>query len=548
MGGRGHPAGGGWGWGFGTALVGGISYLLRDEFTDTRAAGAVNGTAATPGPGTRVVVDTTSKLSIGSGVADFNGNSAGDPGLWYGGQTRVAGLLVLCKLDIKQVNQHAYAGWDTDQTVLGQSQFRFAPSSLITETASSLPIGAYTATAYETAVILKATGSYMLIKGGAFSNWTLLWIYVTGNDATMYPGATVHQGDQDLDYIRIPDVTWLPTPLAYDTFTRANGALGTSETTGPDSQTVTARTWESGGSTWAIASNEAVNTPTEGADGVTNGDMELDASWGDLNSPDTNERSAEQQHGGSYSRKIVADTDRGALGNSTAKSAGTWYLEEAWIYVTAGSANIRSHVGGNHSIVSGAAASWTQGLRARLATSDAAYNPSLSSSAPASTFYADDVSAKALTLNTLFTDVDDGATSDIVAQVELDAVTDGFQAGIVLNLDDKDSPANFVIAYIDLEGGDTADLVKYVAGVPTSVISASITYAAGATLVVVKDGTSYALFYNNSKVGSTSTISDAGIISNTAHGLFSTSSSNQLDNFLLFPRGSGNEFSALDLY
>lgn len=43
----------------------GVAYLLRDEFTTTRAAGAVNGTAAEPGAGTRTVTDTESKLRIG---------------------------------------------------------------------------------------------------------------------------------------------------------------------------------------------------------------------------------------------------------------------------------------------------------------------------------------------------------------------------------------------------------------------------------------------------------------------------------------------------
>lgn len=43
---------------------GGLSYLYRDQFTTDRAAGALNGTAAEPGPGTRTVTDTTSKYSI----------------------------------------------------------------------------------------------------------------------------------------------------------------------------------------------------------------------------------------------------------------------------------------------------------------------------------------------------------------------------------------------------------------------------------------------------------------------------------------------------
>jgi hypothetical protein len=144
----------------------------------------------------------------------------------------------------------------------------------------------------------------------------------------------------------------------------------------------------------------------------------------------------------------------------------------------------------------------------------------------------------------LFASVDDSATSDVVisADVTLTAYT---QAGIVMNLDDESSPANFVIGYHD---GTNAILEKCVAGVYTSVISAAATYAAGATLVVIKDGNDYSLFYNNVKIGATTAISDAGIVSNTKHGLFSTYSSNRLDNFTVFPRGKGGEYNDLNLY
>ena len=50
------------------AIWGGVSYLLRDEFTSALAAGSVNGTAAEPGPGTRAVTDANSKLSITGGA------------------------------------------------------------------------------------------------------------------------------------------------------------------------------------------------------------------------------------------------------------------------------------------------------------------------------------------------------------------------------------------------------------------------------------------------------------------------------------------------
>jgi len=110
----------------------------------------------------------------------------------------------------------------------------------------------------------------------------------------------------------------------------------------------------------------------------------------------------------------------------------------------------------------------------------------------------------------------------------------GIQAGLVCNLDSAATPANFVIAYLDGQGN--AKLDKCVAGVYTNVISAAVTYSAGATLRVIKSGTSYSLFYAGAAVGTTQVISDAGIISNTLHGIFSTSALNSLDNFQVMAR------------
>jgi len=134
-------------------------------------------------------------------------------------------------------------------------------------------------------------------------------------------------------------------------------------------------------------------------------------------------------------------------------------------------------------------------------------------------------------------------SANVVADVDV-VVLAQKQAGLVLNLDSAASPANFVVSF---HNGTNAVLAKCVAGVWTTVISAAATYSSGATLRVVKDGTSYTLFYNGAKVGSTSTISDAGIISNTLHGLYANCGlSTTLDNLLLMARGNGNEYSALD--
>ncbi|KKQ91619.1 MAG: hypothetical protein UT17_C0005G0057, partial [Candidatus Woesebacteria bacterium GW2011_GWB1_39_10] len=71
----------------------------------------------------------------------------------------------------------------------------------------------------------------------------------------------------------------------------------------------------------------------------------------------------------------------------------------------------------------------------------------------------------------------------------------------------------------------------------------TVTYSAGAVLRVITYTSSGSLkvrvYYNNVMIGSEQTVSDAGIISNTKHGLFSTYSGNTFDNFTLWARGSG---------
>src|SRR3990167_9656089 len=72
-----------------------IPYLLDDEFTDIKAAGAVNGTPAVPGPGTRVLVDTNLIMSTAGGVLVVNGTPAGNDRYHLGSVARVAGRVHL---------------------------------------------------------------------------------------------------------------------------------------------------------------------------------------------------------------------------------------------------------------------------------------------------------------------------------------------------------------------------------------------------------------------------------------------------------------------
>ena len=70
---------------------------------------------------------------------------------------------------------------------------------------------------------------------------------------------------------------------------------------------------------------------------VTNGTMEADANWSNYFSPTTNERSIEQAHLGTYSRKVITDASAEGIQSDTfTTTTGKLYKMSVWIYPTAG--------------------------------------------------------------------------------------------------------------------------------------------------------------------------------------------------------------------
>ena len=379
-------------------------FLLRDEFMDARAAGAVNGTHATDGYSTRTVADTDSKLTIGSGKLNLAPHSTpawGDPGLWHPVVTRVAGRGLLMRLACTQSNDDAMWGWDTSQSAfISKHAFRHSGTALSYGDGSQYRVIAAVVSGTEYAYFmgLRANGIAVLIKGGVFDTWTLLWM-AADNAGNAHPG--VRNKSANLvaaDYVRIPKALWLPRPLASDSFNRGDGALGTTdgaghaETTGPGSGG-RGRVWTADEGTWVISGNKAV---------------------------------------------------------CTARAAG---------------------VG--------------------VAT------------------------------------VDVGNVDHIVT---LKATRAGNNVGGVLRYVDAQNQIRY---YHD---GVNANLDKVVGGVVTSVIQAAAAYGAGKELRVIPDGTTFALYYDDARVGVTSTINDAVLQTGTKCGLLTTNIGNSLDDFLAYKR------------
>jgi hypothetical protein len=242
-----------------TVLSDGVNYLLRDDFVTDRAAGAVNSTVAEPGPGTRAVVDANSKLTISSGLLSFatGGSAAGNPGLWYAQlSARTAGRF--CVARHTHSKQGVSTGFDTNQSGTLSESFRINGTTLgIVANSNNVTVESATADIpYQVCVALRAIGAMFLVKGGAFANWTLMFVSGAGN-AQPYPGmgAIGTTTVATVDYYRIPSLLWTPNPVVSDGFGSTFGTsdgLGQAETSGPGVG-VAGATWTQAIGTWATS-------------------------------------------------------------------------------------------------------------------------------------------------------------------------------------------------------------------------------------------------------------------------------------------------------
>lgn len=171
---------------------------------------------------------------------------------------------------------------------------------------------------------------------------------------------------------------------------------------------------------------------------------------------------------------------------------------------------------------------WTQYLHCVRNTTFPRFSLFVHAPTAGSVAYFDAVSCVPLALSTLIsTQPYASADCDLSAAITRTA---GTQAGLCARLDSDTSPANFIIAYLDGAGWVRVD--KCVAGTYTNVIDGAVTYAAGRVLRLVCSGNNVSCYYNGAQVGSTVTVSDAGIVSNVNHGKFSTYASNTLANYV----------------
>lgn len=222
-------------------------YLLRDEFLTTEAAPLVSPRTAEPGPGTLTLVQTDGEFSIVGGKVNFPvpGDSAGrDQGFYHTeGIARVPGRMVLLKQTYDTLD--GWAGLSLEKQariweyVTGgdvEGYFGMTPAGVINGEGGA-NIGSYAIdTEYDCAFVLRADGHFMFIKGGDYTEWTLLCTRTGETTTPLYANWTNHSSKSGtLDSFRIPSSVWRPTPLASDSFNRTNSSdLGSTDGAGAE--------------------------------------------------------------------------------------------------------------------------------------------------------------------------------------------------------------------------------------------------------------------------------------------------------------------------
>lgn len=175
----------------GTITASGPTWLFLDQFTTNATAPLTTPRTCEPGPGTGRVIDTENKMSITSNALQFAGGKAapanGDPG-YYSSTTvpRLTGETVYAKLNLANVTSNMQMGWAGSQGSVTNSGLNFTTAGgqlAAFNGGASYRVGPYViSTVYQVAIVLRSAGFFCLIKGGIYTNWTLL--YVDNSDAT----------------------------------------------------------------------------------------------------------------------------------------------------------------------------------------------------------------------------------------------------------------------------------------------------------------------------------------------------------------------------
>ena len=191
------------------------NFLLRDDFIADDAGPLATPRISLPGPGTLTLVQTDGQFSISGGKLAFPAQSTpvmGDQSLWGEVLTRVAGRAVIGVVNFSTASYMAL-GYDSEQSgTVDDRAISLSGGTWSADGAIELGATASTTTDYKLCIVARSLGGFYFIKGGSFTDWTLVWVSPTGS-ASVYPVFANYDSAGTLDTFRILD---LPAPFDTD--------------------------------------------------------------------------------------------------------------------------------------------------------------------------------------------------------------------------------------------------------------------------------------------------------------------------------------------
>lgn len=188
-----------------------IRYLLRATFSQDMAAPLP---ASLPvdvgGPLTTVQVD--GQLSQNGGKLVFPAQTTpawGDLRIDGAALTRVVGRTLISEISLNVSGSFGpQIGWDSNTAgEISPYSFYVAGANVSPGSGFGNVITAFASnTTYQIAHVLRSTGAFLFIKGGAFTNWTLLWVWDAATTTPLFPTINVYDRGGTLDNFRVLDL------------------------------------------------------------------------------------------------------------------------------------------------------------------------------------------------------------------------------------------------------------------------------------------------------------------------------------------------------
>lgn len=472
----------------------------------------------------------------GKGTADWLMAERGSTAI-----TRAPGQICAAKVLPADVTKSAEFGLDSDTTgnIVGNG-FRMTGSQLCPISGSTVfpaVIGINNNVNKTLAVVLRAAGAHFFRKREN-GNWKRLCDTAANTTTPLYAGFTNNSMNFLSDWMRLPFLKWLPTPLVSDNFTRVNGPVGTSNGLGHAEATGLGSggagvAWS--GSTGAIVSNRLVITPELGPELVTNGGFDTDTVWV--------KGTGWSIIGGSA---VHTGTSAGSIQQPNILSINDFY-KASYTVLSIDGAGLNCGInnvnyGNFYPTTTG-----TYSITGRPTTT------TLSSYSTNNSSF-DDMSVRKITLSTCFqTVILPTPDIEMKAAVQCKPTT---AIGVVLAM--SADGLNFILAYIGVNGWMFLEIC--ISGTYTSKLAVAVAHSAD-NHITCRYGLNEAtglgeiwLYYGpaNAPVlqgaGPTTTLSsgETAALRGLRAGLFSTSELNSFGMAVAFAEGGGGEFNFLD--